>query len=101
MAAAADLNSGAARKFGRVDDGFALFEQCGFGQSHMPGTGTVACFAADARFGEGALLGIVGIQLDTRGVTTTALEQPGPLLPVVFVIVYPAPDSVLNWMGVM
>ena len=72
-------------KLGRVDNGLALFKDCGLGQSRMPGTFPVARLTADTRFDESLLL-----KIDTGGMASAALLKKWALVPVCFMIIDPA-----------
>ena len=85
VAGAADLLGNPHRQLGRVDYGIAFFKHGGFGQSRMPGASAVAGFTGDARLVEGLFF-----QIHTGRVAATALQQPGTLVPVIFMIIYPA-----------
>ena len=85
VAGPADLNSHTHGQLGRIDNGLALFKDGGLGQSGMPGAFAVTGLAGDARFYKGVFL-----QIHTGGMTTAALQQPGPFVPVFLVVIDPA-----------
>ena len=85
MAGAADLDGCAHGQFGRIDDGFPFFKDGCFRQGRVPGAFAVAGFAGDAGLDK-----CFFFHIKAGGVTSTAFERPGSLVPVGLVVVDPA-----------